>query len=463
MDRKIRRVATGLCLVLVLLLAACGGNNSQSSPESPRATGGSPSASAAPGSQEGQGDIDWSTVKADIRFVWPGTSEIEKDMAEKFKAAMKEKYPGVNIEFMYLSWSDMEKKLAVMINSGDAPDLTQTQDVTNLVQMDGLEDLTPFLEQAGDRLKPDNFLPGTMEYSMIDGKVYSIPQLGQAFALMVNEEMLNEVGMKVEDLKTWADLERAAQLMTKDGKYGFGYPVGVPRFAWRVPFTASFSNDLVLDDTSEESRQKYLELLQHFKNLEAYQPEAHVTWGYPEMFRAYANGEVGIIAAGSFFSSNAYPINPDILKVTRVIPYPQGPSGSGPKAPTLNVGYAIFKGSKNKEVAWKLLEEITSPEFNAMQAATIHFSAIKGTDMSGADQIIEQVYPKAVEDHKRITQEFFDVASGFGVEAPKIKGQPEMETAFQEEMIAMLTGKKTVEETYESIKKALDAIKAKYQ
>jgi len=460
--RRKRIFLTGLVLMLVVVLAACGGGGKSSGPSSSPA-GSTQPASSAPGSQSPQTEIDWKTVKADIRFVWPGTSEIEKDMAEKFKAAMKEKYPGVNIEFMYLSWSDMEKKLAVMINTGDAPDLTQTQDVTNLVQMDGLEDLTPYLQQAGDRLKPENFLPGTLEYSTIDGKVYSIPQLGQAFALMVNEEMLNAAGMKVEDLKTWADLEKAAQLMTKDGKFGFGYPVGVARFAWRVPFTASFSNDLALDDTSEASRSKYIELLQHFKNLEAYQPEAHVTWGYPEMFRAYANGEVGIIPAGSFFSPNAYPINPDILKVTRVIPYPQGPSGSGAKAPTLNVGYGIFKGSKNKEVAWKLLEEITSPEFNAMQAATIHFSAIKGTDMSGADQIIEQVYPKAVEDHKRITQEFFDVASQYGVEAPKIKGQPEMETAFQDEMMALITGKKTAEETYESIKKALDAIKAKYQ
>jgi ABC-type glycerol-3-phosphate transport system substrate-binding protein len=447
----------GLVLLMSLVIAGCSNGGSSGSP--------SPSGQQ---SQKGEnisvpGEIDWKTVKADIRFVWPGTSEIEKEMAEQFKAKMKEKYPGVNIEFMYLSWSDMEKKLAVMINTGDAPDLTQTQDVTNLVQMNGLEDLSSYLEKEGGPLTKDSFLPGTLEYSMIDGKVYSIPQLGQAFTLIVNEQMLNDAGMKLEDLQTWADIEKAAKLMTKDGKYGFGYPLGVARFAFRVPFTVAYSNNLYLDNTSEASKPQYLELLQHFKNLEPYQPKAHMTWGYPEMFRAFGNGEVGMIVAGSFFSPNAYPINPDILKVSRVLAYPKGPSGTAAKAPALNVGYGIFKGSKNKEVAWRLIEEITSSEFNVSQAATIHFSAIKGANMAGAEQTIEKVYPKAVEDHKRITQEFFDVVSKSGEQAVKIKGQPEMETIFQTEIVKYLTDKSSLEETYQAIKTGIDGVKAKYQ
>lgn len=414
---------------------------------------------AADGETAGNEDIDWANVEANIRFVWPGTSEIEKEVAEKFKAKMKEKYPKINIEFMYMSWQDMQQKLAVMINSGDAPDLTQTQDVTDLVLMNGLEDLTPYLERS-EQFNRDSFLPGTLEYSIIDGKIYSIPTMGQVFTLMVNEQMLNEAGMTIDELKTWEDMERAAQLMTKEGKYGFGYPMGVARFAWRVPYTAAYSNDLLLSDTSEEAKGKYLELLQHFKNLQPYMPQAGVTWGYPEMFRAFSHGEVGMIAAGSYFNSNVYSINPEIMHVAKAIAYPKGPSADAPKAPTSNVGYGMFAGSKNKDVAWKLIEEITSPEFNAEQSATIHFSAIKGAVVENGRATMEKVYPKAVEDHIRLTKEYMEIANNSGVEMAKIKGQPEMEVVFQEHIVKFLTDKAGLEETYENIRKDIDKIKA---
>ncbi|MFC4601108.1 ABC transporter substrate-binding protein [Cohnella hongkongensis] len=450
----------GILLAISMILAGCSNGNSSSSPEpSPAASSGSSSEGAGGGSSE---EIDWKTVKADIRFVYPGTSESEKLFAENFKSAMKEKYPNVNIEFMYLSWADMEKKISVMISTGDVPDIATTQDVTNFVQMDGLEDLRPYMEREDSTVKTDNFLPGTLDYSTIDGKIYAAPATANAFNLMVNEKMLNDVGMKLEDLQTWEDLEKAAELMTQDGKYGFGYPLGVARFAFRVPFTAGYSNDLVISDTSEQSKAKYIELLNHFKNLEPFQPKAHLTWGYPEMFRAYSNGEVGIIPAGTFFSANVYSINPDIINVSRAIPYPKGPSGSAAKTPVANSGFGIYKGSKNKEVSWRLIEELLSPEFNSTQAAILNISAEKATSLDEVIKKAQDVYPKAIDGHKRVIEDFLAMVDNTGVPMDKIVGQPEMETAVQEIMVKLLTDKMSVEEAYNDIKKSIDTVSAKY-
>ncbi|NOU91702.1 extracellular solute-binding protein [Paenibacillus sp. LMG 31456] len=406
-------------------------------------------------------ETDWKTVKADIRFVYPGTSEAEKELAEQFKTRMKEKYPNVNIEYMFLSWQDMEKKLAVMINSNDWPDITMTQDITNLAQLDGLEDLKPYLEKKGTALKKEDFLPGTLEYGKQGDKVYSIPSLANSFTLLVNEKMLNEAGMKLDELKTWADVEKAAQLMTKDGKFGFGYPLGVPRFAFRVPFTAAYSNDLILDDTSDASKKKYIETLEHFKKLEAYGPKAQLTWGYPEMWRAFSNGEVGIVAAGTYFSANVYSINPEIMKLARAIPYPQGPSGTKAKAPVSSVGVGMFKGSKNKEVVWRLIEEWSSNEFNSTQAATVNISALTKSNFDEIIKKAEKIYPKAIEGHKRVTQDFNQILATSGVPMATIPGQTEMEVIVQENMAKLLTGKSTTEEAYKSIKENIDKIKAK--
>ncbi|MGF7047705.1 ABC-type glycerol-3-phosphate transport system substrate-binding protein [Paenibacillus sp. DS2015] len=443
---------TGLILAFSLVFAGCSNGNSNEA---------SPSNSPASSNSSGE-EIDWNTVKADIRFVYPGTSESEKLFAETFKNAMKEKYPNVNIEFMYLSWADMEKKISVMISTGDVPDIATTQDVTNFVQMDGLEDLAPYMQREDSTVKADQFLPGTLDYSSVEGKIYAAPATANAFNLMVNEKMLNDVGMKIEDLQTWGDMEKAAELMTKDGKYGFGYPMGVARFAFRVPFTAGYSNDLLISDTSDQNKTKYIELLNHFKKLEAYQPKAHLTWGYPEMFRAYSNGEVGMIPAGTFFSSNVYSINPDIINVSRAIPYPKGPSGSAAKTPVANSGFGIYKGSKNKEVAWKLIEELLSPEFNSTQAAILNISAEKATSLDEVIKKAENVYPKAIDGHKRVIEDFLGIVEKSGVPMDKIIGQPEMETVVQDVMVKMMTNKMDAEEAFNAIKKGIDPIITKY-
>lgn len=439
-----------IAIAAALMLSGCG--TDEKSPAAPANTKTADTKS---------GDIDWKTVKADIRYVYPGTSEAEKELAEQFKTRMKEKYPNVNIEYMYLSWTDMEKKLSVMLNSGDVPDIAQTQDVTNLVRLGGLEDLTPYFEKKGVQLKKEDFLPGTMEYAQEGNKLYAVPNLANAFTLIVNEKMLNDAGMKLDELKTWADIEKAAKLMTKDGKYGFGYPLGTARFAFRVPFTAAYSNDLLLSDTSDGSKKKYLETLEHFKTLEAYQPKAHLTWGYPEMFRAYSNGEVGMIAAGTFFTANVYSINPDIVKNSRAIAYPQGPSGTKAKAPVSNVGIAMFKGSKNKEVAWRLMEEWSAQEFNSMEASVVNVTALKSTGLDEVVKKAEKIYPKAIEGHKVILKDFNDLLAKSGVPMDKIPGQSEMEVVVQDQMSKLLTGKASTEEAYKGIKDGIDKIKAK--
>lgn len=67
-------------------------------------------------------------IKADLRILWPGTSETEKMVAYRLQEKVQELYPGINIEYLFLSWADIEQKMAVMVYSGDYPDLMMIQD-----------------------------------------------------------------------------------------------------------------------------------------------------------------------------------------------------------------------------------------------------------------------------------------------------------------------------------------------
>ncbi len=103
-----------------------------------------------------------------LRVVFPGTSETEKQDSLRQKQLVERTYPDIKIEFMYIGWPDLEKKLSVMLPGGDIPDLVQQQEATTLVAMGALEPLDGYLSRPGSPKKAQ-FLDGAWSYSIYDG------------------------------------------------------------------------------------------------------------------------------------------------------------------------------------------------------------------------------------------------------------------------------------------------------
>jgi len=395
-----------------------------------------------------------------LRVVFPGTSETEKQGAVRLKQFAESKLPGIKIEMMYIGWPDLEKKLSVMLPGGDIPDLVQQQEATTLVAMGALEPLDPYLARPDSPLKKEQFFEGVWNYSQYDGKMFTIPIRAISYGLIVREDLLSEAGMKLTDLKTWDDLKRAAKAMTKGNVYGYGYPLGLPRFAWREgPYIAGYSNNFDISDTSEATKPKYLEMLRLFKDLQPSMSPTAKVMGLREAFQAWGLGNIAMMPTGDFFVANLYPINPKILKVSRVVAFPKGPSAQKQWAPVANVGWAMFKGSKNKEEAWKALAFFTSLENLTEESAMLNTPARRDIDMAKLSAAAAKFYPDAVEDNRRIINDFVTNAHSIGVPMRKILRREEMEVAFQKVMIEMLDGKLTPEQAYDRIKAEIDKIK----
>lgn len=388
-----------------------------------------------------------------LEIVWPGTSEPEIAVAEEFGAAMAEQE--VEIEFNYLSWADMQQQLAVRIQAGDFPDITMTQDVTDLVGLDALEPLDNYMAEAG--LGPELFSPGALEYSTIDGTLYSLPYLAQSFTLIVNEPMLSAAGFAPADLATWADVEAAAEAMTHGDKKGFAFPMGNPRFAFRVPLTIGYSNDMNLGDPDPAKEQHWLELLDHLEAMRSFRPAADTAWDYPEMWQAFASEQVGMIVAGTYFSANIQPLNPESLETSVSLPYPAGPSGEA-LTPVSNAGYAIFSGSQNKDLAWTVLQELASPEWTARLAAVVNTPARTDVSLEDLQASVEQVYPDAVEGRMTQLENDIDVIQESGTPLKQIVGQPEMEAEVQEVLLQFHDGAVTRDEAYDLLSERLSAV-----
>jgi multiple sugar transport system substrate-binding protein len=395
-----------------------------------------------------------------LRVVFPGTSETEKQGAVRLKQLAESRFPDIKIEMMYIGWPDLEKKLSVMLPGGDIPDLVQQQEATTLVAMGALEPLDAYLARPDSTLKKEQFFEGVWNYSQYEGKMYTIPIRAISYGLIVREDLLNEAGMKLTDLKTWDDMKRAAKAMTKGNVYGYGYPLGLPRFAWREgPYIAGYSNNFDISDTSEATKSKYLEMLRLFKDLQPSMSPTTKVMGLREAFQAWGLGSIAMMPTGDFFVANLYPINPKILKVSRVVAYPKGPSGQKPWAPVANVGWAMFKGSKNKEEAWKALSLFCSLENLTEESAMLNTPARRDIDMAKLAAASAKFYPDAVEDNRRIIGDFVSNAHPIGVPMRKILRREEMEVAFQKAMIEMLDGKLTPEQAYDRIKADIDKIK----
>lgn len=395
-----------------------------------------------------------------LRVVFPGTSETEKQGSVRLKQLAESRFPDIKIEMMYIGWPDLEKKLSVMLPGGDIPDLVQQQEATTLVAMGALEPLDSYLARPGSTLKKDQFYEGVWNFSLYEGKLYTIPIRAISYGLIVREDLLNQAGMKLGDLKTWDDLKKAAKAMTKGNVYGYGYPLGLPRFAWREgPYIAGYSDNFDLTDTGEATKAKYLEMLRLFKDLQPSMSPTTKVMGLREAFQTWGLGNIAMMPTGDFFVANLYPINPKILKVSRVVAYPKGPSATKPWAPVANVGWAMFKGSKQKEEAWKVLSLFCSLENLTEESAMLNTPARRDIDMARLAQAAAKFYPDAVEDNRRIITDFVTNAHSIGVPMRKILRREEMEVAFQKIMIEMLDGKLTPEQAYERIKAEIDRIK----
>ncbi|MGP7959501.1 ABC transporter substrate-binding protein [Sanguibacter sp. A247] len=415
-----------------LALGAC-----TPSDDAPAASGTAPSTGAA-GNPTGT-----------LEIIWPGTSDPETRMAEDFAKAMAAK--GITIEYNFLSWADIQKQLAVRIQAGDPPDLTMTQDVTDLVRMDGLLPLDDLFAKS---FEAADFRPGTLEVSTVDGSLYAVPYAAQAFDLVVNETMLSAAGYAVEDLKTWDDVVAAAKAMTKDGAYGFGFPLQNPRFAFRGALTMAYTNDLWPGDDSDAATTKWIQTLEHAKAMNAFSPPAAAAWSYPEMFQAYSNGEVGMIPAGTFFTANVYELNPEIVEQSRQIAYPAGPSGTQ-VAPVSNTGFGIFKDSPNHDLAWYVIEQLVSPEWVGRLTTAVNspaLAAIKPADLADDAALI---YPNAPEGHAQQMTDQAALIDDHGTPLRPIVGQPALEPEFQAILLDFFAGKITADDAHGRIATAI--------
>jgi len=404
---------------------------------------------------------DRSSYKADLRILWPGTSEVEKNLAFNIQEKVKSEYPGINIEYLFLNWSDIEKKLAIMVNAGDYPDLMMIQDVTNPVAMGALEPLEGYLTS---KINEDKFIGATWECMKSDNTSYGIPALAILYSQIVNTDLLKEVGYSVSDIKTWDDVTKVSHAIKANGKYGYAMANGgTGRFTFRDFMMVCLSNGFTPDQVDDAHKIQYIEVLNLFKELSPDMPKSQVTWLYPDLFKAWEAGDIGMMHTGSYFTSNILDHGKKAMDRTVPIVFPAGPSVSKSQMMVGTVGMSIIKGSENKEAAWKVIEIIMSPEILGQWGGALHSCAGTYVDSAILENASKKVYPEVYKQHTVMIGKWSNLAAEYGIPIPKILGQAQMEVVLQGAIVKMLDGEITVDKAYNEIKTGIEKVKASFK
>ncbi|WP_080836462.1 ABC transporter substrate-binding protein [Cohnella massiliensis] len=206
---------TSLILSFVLVLSACGGGGSGSSP-----SGSAPASS--PASEGGASGETSSGEPVELRMMWWG-SQARHDATLKVLELFHQKYPNITIKGEYMGSDSYWDKLNTLIAGGSAPDLLQFgNNYPDYAARGSLLDLTPYM---GKEIDVSHFDPSVVEAGAMDGKQYGISLGSNALALIYNKALVEKAGMEPpKESMTWEEFEAyGTQLKEKlgDDYYAF--------------------------------------------------------------------------------------------------------------------------------------------------------------------------------------------------------------------------------------------------
>lgn len=362
-----------LVVALCVSLVGCGGNEKDQDVSKPA---GNDSVSNDTTTEKDTDTKDTDKVSTDAgstektivtMWIMPNSGEPEADLMtvlEPFLAAN----PNIEVQATVLDWGSAWTKLTTAATSGEGPDITQlgTTQVAAIAAMGALEDLTGVYASFGGT---GAFVPASLPTTQIldqGEERYGVPWFIDTRALFYRKDVCEAAGVNPEtDFATWDSFKAALQKMkgiTIDGVEV--QPLGMPgKNDWNVihnfaPWiwgaggdfiAADNKTSIVNEDTAFEGVKFYSELaidgLMHMPSLEKNSAEIEA------LFNA---GEFATIFTGAYEIATLRREVPELAEKIGTVPFPEGPKGR--YAFFGGSDLCVFKSSKNKEAAYKVLE-----------------------------------------------------------------------------------------------------------
>jgi multiple sugar transport system substrate-binding protein len=340
-SRRNASAAVGVA-VAALLLAACGRSGS----------GGDSKETAAPTLSAGK-------AKGTIT-IWAQGQEGTSlpTLTKKFEAAN----PGVKVKITALPWDAAHAKYQTSIAGGSTPDIAQ-------MGTTWMSDFADAFEPVPSSIDTSDMFPGAKSTTVVKGKTVGVPWYVDTRVIYYRTDIAAKAGYTTAPT-TWADFKAMAKAMqTKGGaKWGISLPTGgADSFQSILPFMWSGGASLTSGDNSKWTFDTPA-MTDALKYYQSFFTEGIATRNPPTGAGAsestFVSGKTAMLIAGpSEIGSLAAAGGPSFASKYSVMTIPKQASS------TSFVGgsdLVVFKNSKNKDAAWKLVKSLSEP---ANQAA----------------------------------------------------------------------------------------------
>ena len=313
-----------------------------------------------------------------LRFITPADLGLERTLYKGYLQDFEKANAGSTVGVTFEAWDDYMAKLPTLLAGGAVPDLIHQH--MSIVQDYGhrgaLLDLAPLMERDG--IDPETFVPELIDAFSDGEKIYGIPKDSAAWGVYYNKDKFDEAGLDYpSDDWTMEDLRATARALTRDDR---GRNPDQPGFDakrikqwglnWVAPtptdsensraFVRAFGGDWYDEDyqqtlIDQPPARADFELFRAMRCADLSTPSPAQELGQGDPFRS------GLTAMSVNHHSQDFFLREEKTKFAWGITFlPKGPGGQF--VPVGCSGWAIPKGAKDQDGAWKLLKHLTSPQ-----------------------------------------------------------------------------------------------------
>ncbi len=202
-----------------------------------------------------------------------------------------------------------------------------------------------------------------------NGKQFAVPTHSATEVFYVRKDLLAAKGLALP--KTWEDVLKVGKALTEKGKiWGWGAHLGMPSYDAEISLmsmlasygSSPYAEDGKTPNLDNDGTRQVLALVKDAWDSGAIPPDS-ITWDDSGNNKAYLTGAAAMVYNTGSIINAMRKDNPDLLKNTEVVPIPAGPKGQ--KLLGYIYGFMISKDTKYPDLAKDLLLYYTAPERQA--------------------------------------------------------------------------------------------------
>lgn len=286
----------------------------------------------------------------------------EAEHVQKLTGEFEKLNPDIEVKVQAIPWTAAHEKLITAYASETTPDIVQLGNtwIPEFVALNSLEDLDSWIKDSKS-LKKEKFFPGIWNTNIIDGKVYGIPWYVDTRVLFYRTDILKKVGYDSPP-KTWDQLydvsKKIKQKFGNQGNYAFFIPTN--EWAPFIIFGMQAGADLLKENKSygNFSDPKFASAFEYLVKFYKEKLAPVDMTLVSNLYQAFATGFFAMYITGPWNVTefkNRLPASLQDSWMTAPLPayddskYP-GVSLAGGSS------LVMFKASKHKQAAWKLIE-----------------------------------------------------------------------------------------------------------